>query len=100
MYDPRAVPVALLVIIVLQIAISPLANVVTRRYEAEADWVSLQTTHDPASTRSAFVDLAKKSKADPQPPTWSYVLDEDHPTIMQRIAMADAWAVRHGGSGR
>jgi STE24 endopeptidase len=100
MYDPRAVPVALLVTIVLQIAISPLANVVTRRYEAEADWVSLQTTHDPVSTRAAFVDLAEKSKADPQPPTWSYVLDENHPTIMQRIAMADAWESRNDTSGR
>jgi Zn-dependent protease with chaperone function len=100
MYDPRAVPLALLITVVLQIAIAPVANVVTRRFESEADWISLQTTRDPASTRAAFVDLAKTSKADPQPPTWSYVLDEDHPTIMQRIAMADAWAARYGGSGR
>jgi STE24 endopeptidase len=96
MYDPRAVPLALLITVVLQIAIAPIANVVTRRYEAEADWVSLQTTRDPASTREAFVDLATTSKADPQPPTWSYILDENHPTIMQRIAMADAWATRYG----
>lgn len=100
MYDPRAVPLALLIAIVLQIAISPVANVVTRRYESEADWVSLQTTRDPAATREAFVDLATTSKADPQPPTWSYILDETHPTIMQRIAMADAWASRYGGPGR
>jgi Zn-dependent protease with chaperone function len=108
MYDPRAVPLALLIAIVLQIAIAPVANVVTRRFESEADWVSLETTRDPESTRDAFVDLATTSKADPQPPTWSYILNEDHPTIMQRIAMADAWAprssspssARHGGSGR
>jgi STE24 endopeptidase len=100
MYDPRAVPLALLITIVLQIAIAPLANVVTRRYEAEADWVSLQTTRDTASTRAAFVDLARRSKADPKPPTWSYVLNDNHPTIMQRIAMADAWAARKGDSGR
>jgi STE24 endopeptidase len=100
MYDPRAIPLALLITVVLQIAIAPFANVVSRRYEAEADWVSLQTTRDPASTREAFVDLANKSKADPQPPMWSYVLEENHPTIMQRIAMADAWKSRNDTFGR
>ena len=30
----------------------------------------------------------------PDPPLWSYVLLDDHPTIMQRIALANAWAAR------
>ena len=28
------------------------------------------------------------------PPAWDYVLFEDHPTIIQRIAMAEAFAAR------
>jgi STE24 endopeptidase len=95
MYEPRAVPVALLVAVLLQIAVTPAANVVSRRYEAEADWVALQTTRDPGSAREAFVDLATTSLADPRPPAWFYVFGENHPTITQRIAMVDAWAARH-----
>jgi STE24 endopeptidase len=96
MYDPRAVPLALLVAVLLQIAITPVQNVVTRRMEAEADWVALQTTRDPESAREAFIDLAETSQADPRPPTWAYLLEGTHPTINQRIAMANAWAARHG----
>jgi STE24 endopeptidase len=91
---PEAVPVALLVFVVLQLLTLPLRNIITRHEEAEADWSSLRATHDPVSARSLFGDLATSSLADPDPPSWSYVLDEDHPTIMQRIAMTDAWQQR------
>ena len=40
--------------------------------------------------------LATTSLADPDPPAWSYVLYADHPTIVQRIAMVDAWQARSG----
>jgi STE24 endopeptidase len=69
-------------------------NIVSRRDEAEADWSALKATHDPAAARSLFMTLAKASLANPDPPTWSYVLFEDHPTIVQRIAMVDAWQAR------
>jgi STE24 endopeptidase len=91
---PEAVPVALFVFVVLQLLTMPLNNIVSRRQEAEADWSALQATRDPAAARSLFRDLAKASLADPDPPTWSYVLFEDHPTIAQRIAMVDAWQAR------
>jgi len=91
MYEPRAVPLALLVAVVLQLAVTPLQNVVVRRLEAEADWVALESTRDPASARKAFIRLAETSLADPRPPTWAYVLFHDHPTIVQRIAMTNAW---------
>jgi STE24 endopeptidase len=92
------VPIALLVAVVLQVVVTPAENVITRRFEAEADWVALETTRDPEPAREAFIDLARKSLADPRPPAWSYVLGQGHPTIVQRIAMANAWAARNGGS--
>jgi STE24 endopeptidase len=98
MYEPRSVPIALLVAVVLQVVVTPAENVITRRFEAEADWVALETTRDPEPAREAFIDLARKSLADPRPPAWSYVLGQSHPTIVQRIAMANAWAARNGGS--
>jgi STE24 endopeptidase len=91
---PEAVPVALFVFVALQLLSAPLMNIVSRRDEAEADWSALKATHDPAAARSLFMTLAKASLANPDPPTWSYVLFEDHPTIVQRIAMVDAWQAR------
>jgi len=45
-------------------------------------------------SRSLFQRLATTSLAAPSPPTWSYVLFGDHPTIVQRIAMAQAFERR------
>jgi STE24 endopeptidase len=93
---PEAVPVALLVFLLLQLLSSPLTNIVSRHEEAEADWSALRATRDPAAARSLFVKLAQTSLANPDPPAWSYVLDADHPTIVQRIAMVDVWQARAG----
>ena len=91
---PEAVPLALLVYVILQIAALPLSSMVSRREEAEADWAALQATHEPATARRLFMGLATSSLADPDPPAWSYVLYADHPTIAQRIAMTQAWETR------
>jgi STE24 endopeptidase len=91
MAHPEAVPVALLVFVVLQLLAAPALNVVSRREEAEADWSALRATHDPAAAQALFQTLARTSHADPDPPSWSYALSATHPTIMQRIAMVQAW---------
>jgi len=91
---PEAVPVALLVFVLLQLLAAPLQNIVSRHEEAEADWSALRATRDPQAARSLFVKLAKTSHADPDPPAWAYVLFEDHPTIVQRVAMVEAWRAR------
>ncbi|HEY1688485.1 MAG TPA: M48 family metalloprotease [Solirubrobacteraceae bacterium] len=96
---PEAVPIALLVFVLLQFLASPLMNEVYRREEAEADWSALRATHDPSAARSLFVKLARTSLADPDPPTWSFLLYDDHPTIVQRIAMVDAWQQRAAQNG-
>jgi STE24 endopeptidase len=67
---------------------------VTRRYETESDWSSLQATHDPAATRQAFEQLASTNLSDPDPPTWAYLLYARTPTLAQRIAMTEAWEKR------
>lgn len=89
--QPEAVPVALLVLVVVQLLATPLLNVVFRRQEAAADWAALQATHEPATDKAVMYQLAVKSLSDPDPPSWVYALYENHPTIMQRIAMAEAW---------
>ena len=95
--DPGALPLAVLALVVVSFLAAPFENVVSRRYEAEADWSALKATHDPGSMRKLFVDFQKTSLQDPDPPTWDYLWLENHPTIAQRIAMAEAWLRRSAG---
>ena len=48
----------------------------------------------PGSARGLFRGFAETSLGDPSPPTWAYVLLQTHPTLAQRVAMAEAWAAR------
>jgi STE24 endopeptidase len=88
---PEAVPIALFVFVALQFLTLPLSTLVSRHEETEADWSALRATHDPATARALFRELARSSLADPDPPAWSYLLYADHPTIAQRIALTEAW---------
>jgi STE24 endopeptidase len=95
-YAPAAIPLALFVLVVLQLLALPLQYAFTRHLEAEADWVALETARDPGAAERLFVQLGTTSLADPSPPTWSYLLTQTHPTLMQRIAMAEAWKTQAG----
>jgi STE24 endopeptidase len=87
----EAVPVALLAFVVLSLVLAPVRNVISRRMEAEADWSALNATRDPSADRALLRRLATTSHSDPSPPGWAYVLYDDHPTIVQRLAMVYAW---------
>jgi STE24 endopeptidase len=88
---PAAVPLALLVIAVAQLALLPLRNAISRRYEAEADWIGLNGTRDAAAARGLFVGFVRTSLQDPSPPGWVHVLLDDHPTPLQRVEETRAW---------
>jgi STE24 endopeptidase len=96
-YRPEAVPVAIFVLVAIQVATIPLQNIVSRHVEKEADWIALQTTRDPAAAQMAFHELGVASLTEPRPASWAYALFETHPTILQRIAMAQAWEQRDSG---
>ena len=91
---PELVPLALLVLAVIGLVITPLGNAVSRRYEAEADWSALRATRDPVEAESIFRKFTRYDLIQPNPPLWSYVWLDDHPTVVQRIAMARAYAAR------
>jgi STE24 endopeptidase len=94
MGEPAAVPLALLVVALVQLVALPAQNAISRRMESEADWKALQSTRDPASARELFVAFSQTSLGDPDPPGWSEILLGTHPTLADRVAMADAWAAR------
>jgi STE24 endopeptidase len=85
------VPLAIAVALVYSLLVAPFGNLVSRRYEAEADWMALTATNDPES----FIDLERKltvtSLGDPDPPAWSNLFFGTHPTPMKRIGMAVAF---------
>jgi Zn-dependent protease with chaperone function len=93
---PAAVPVALLTLTVLQLALLPVTNAISRRYEAEADWLGMQATHDPKAQAGLIRRLAAASLAQPDPPGWVRVVLDTHPTPVQRVAMSRAAALREG----
>jgi Zn-dependent protease with chaperone function len=68
----------------------PLANAVSRRYEAEADWLALEATGDPASAVALEQRFVTTSLSDPDPPAWVTYWLGTHPTPMERIAMAES----------
>jgi Zn-dependent protease with chaperone function len=94
--DPAVVPLGIAAALVFLLLVTPFGNLVSRRYEAEADWAALTATKDPAS----FIDLEKRlvvtSLGDPDPPAWSNLIFGTHPSPMRRIAMAEAYAARAG----
>jgi STE24 endopeptidase len=92
--NPATLPLAFLTLAVLALLTAPVQNYVSRRYEAEADWRALNATHDPTAARKLFEQFARTSLEQPDPPTWDYLWLENHPTLMQRIAMTRAWASR------
>jgi STE24 endopeptidase len=98
MGEPAAVPLALLTLVVLELLALPLQNAISRHMEAEADWRALQTTHDAKDQESLFKKFVPITLDDPAPPTWEYLLAENHPTIDQRIAMVRAWKARYATS--
>ena len=92
---PETVPLALFTLALAGLAITPLANTVSRRYEAEADWMALQATRDPAAGRALFEGFVLTDLQNPDPPAWVNVFLEDHPSALDRVEQVEAWRRLH-----
>jgi STE24 endopeptidase len=90
--DPRVVPLVLFLVAVGSLVSAPVQNLVSRHVEARADVHALDLTHDP----DAFVEmqrgLARTNLSDPDPPAaWQWYFGS-HPTLAQRVALAEDWS--------
>lgn len=92
--QPEAVPLALFVLVVLQLIATPAFNFASRQLEEAADRAALDATRNPDAERSLLRRLATTSLTDPDPPAWSQALFAQHPTIMERIALSYEWEDR------
>jgi STE24 endopeptidase len=95
MGEPGNVPLAALILVLLSFAAAPASNAITRRYEAEADWIALKATRDPDSARQLFVGFVSADLADPTPSFWEEQLFGSHPSVADRIGMTRAWQQRN-----
>jgi STE24 endopeptidase len=89
--DASVVPFGLLVALLLYLGTLPLQNAVSRRYEAEADWIALRATDAPEDFVALERRFVRTSLADPDPPAALTFWFGTHPQPVDRIAMARAY---------
>jgi STE24 endopeptidase len=99
--EPRAVPLGLAVAFVLFLLTLPLSNVVSRRYEAEADWIALRSTNDPQAFIGLEQSFVRSGLTDPDPPAWYSFAIATHPSPLDRDRPMTATKLRpDASSGR
>ena len=89
---PEDVPRVLLTAFVLLTLATPVVNALSRRYEAEADWIGLENAGNPRATQSFFAEVAGAGVRDPDPPRWWTLVFGTHPRLADRAGMADAFS--------
>lgn len=92
--NPGLVPLGLLVVLLFFLVTLPFQQFLSRRYEAEADWLALRATGDPTAAVSTAQRFSTTALGDPTPPGWVRFWLRTHPTTMERIAMAIVFGER------
>ncbi|MFE9690117.1 M48 family metallopeptidase [Micromonospora sp. NPDC005806] len=90
--QPRAFPLLVALITVAGLVATPVQALVSRRVEARADAHALALTGDPATFEDMQRRLAGVNLADPDPPRWEYLWSASHPSTVERMAAARAYA--------
>ncbi|MGR6321196.1 M48 family metallopeptidase [Micromonospora soli] len=90
--QPRAFPLLIALVTVAGLVATPMQALVSRRVEARADAHALALTGDPATFEAMQRRLAGVNLADPDPPRWEYLWSASHPSTVERMAAARAYA--------
>ncbi|QLQ37095.1 M48 family metallopeptidase [Micromonospora robiginosa] len=94
--QPRAFPLLIALVTVAGLVATPVQALVSRRVEARADAHALALTGDPATFEAMQRRLAGVNLADPDPPRWEYLWSASHPSTVERMAAARAYARESG----
>lgn len=81
-------PVLMLVLTLLSLVLEPLQNAISRRYERQCDRYALARTGHRQAYVSAFQKLAVLNKNDPDPHPLEVFWFHSHPSIAERLALA------------
>jgi STE24 endopeptidase len=93
--DPGSVGVLLAVMAVAGLALTPVSTLLSRWIEGRADAYALELSRRPGVFAAVQRRLALTNLADLDPGPLPYLLFATHPTTLQRIAAADAYATEH-----
>jgi STE24 endopeptidase len=90
--EPRAIGLLIAVSMLAGLVTGPAQGFVSRRIEARADAHALELTGDPATFEAMQRRLGSVNLSDPDPPTWEYLMSASHPSTVERLAAARAYA--------
>jgi STE24 endopeptidase len=90
--EPRAIGLLIAVTTLAGLAAAPAQAFVTRRIEARADAHALALTDDPGTCEAMQRRLGTVNLSEPDPPRWEHVLFASHPSTVERMAAARAYA--------
>ncbi|MGI5519437.1 M48 family metallopeptidase [Micromonospora sp. CA-259024] len=94
--QPRAFPLLLALVTVTGLVAAPVQALMSRRVEARADAHALALTRDPEAFESMQRRLGSVNLGDPDPPRWEYLYSATHPSTVERMAAARAYAREAG----
>ncbi len=87
--DVAGLPFVLAVGAIVMLLSLPVQNGLSRYAEAEADRFSLDVSHKPEAYVTSFVKLAEENLSMVDAPGWEKLLFYDHPSIAERVRMAE-----------
>jgi STE24 endopeptidase len=90
--DPQAIGLLIAVATLAGLVAGPAQAFVSRRIEARADEHALVLTGDPVTFEAMQRRLGTVNLSDPDPPAWEHALFASHPSTVQRMAAARAFA--------
>ncbi|GAA2627541.1 M48 family metallopeptidase [Paractinoplanes durhamensis] len=90
--EPRAIGLLLAIVSLAGLAAGPVQAFVSRGIEARADRHALDLTGDPAAFEAMQRRLGTVNLSDPDPPAWEHLLFASHPSTVERMAAARAYA--------
>lgn len=94
--DPAGLPLLWLAVSLLLFLSGPVEGAISRRMEAQADWLALELTRDPDIFARTTRRLARANLAPVEPPAWIVRWFYSHPPVLERIGMAEHWRRKSG----
>ncbi|MEV4350208.1 M48 family metallopeptidase [Actinoplanes sp. NPDC049596] len=90
--EPRAIALLLAMVTLAGLISGPAQSFVSRRVEARADTHALDLTGDATTFEAMQRRLGTVNLSDPDPPAWEHTLFASHPSTVERMAAARAYA--------
>jgi STE24 endopeptidase len=90
--EPKAIALLLAIAALAGLVMTPVGNLVSRHIEARADTHALRLTNDPLTFEQMQARLAQVNIGNVDPNPFEYLLFANHPSTVQRMAAAIAYA--------